>query len=98
MTIKEKRIKYGIERMAKLGFIDETDKHDRPVKQFKKYDDEGFITDTINFYYNRRTGLTVFTNDIKNGCGSSLNRDLLYEIELMSYELEAYFKEKEQEL
>ena len=81
-------MKLGIELMKELGFIDTTDKQAGAiVKMFTKYDDKGLITDIINYFYSKETGVEVFTNNLKQRCGSRLDADLLFAVQLVFHEL-----------
>lgn len=81
-------MKKGIEQMARLGFVETTGEHDSNiVRQFTKYDDEGYITNTINYMYNGND-VEVFTNNLKNECGSRLDKDRLNAVIINFYELE----------
>ncbi len=59
------------------------------VRKFAKFDDEGNITDTINYFYSKESGvIEVFTNNLTYGCGSSLDKDLLNAVLVNFMELE----------
>lgn len=89
-------MKEYIELMKDLGFIDTTDKRKsgKLVKQFTKYNDNGLITDTINYFYTRKTGVTVFTNSVKHAGGCRLDHDLLFAVQSIFYELQEEMKQE----
>lgn len=85
----------GIKKMEAMGFtvskISE-DQFDRGlVRQFVKYDHKDRITDIINYYYSKAVGVEVYTNSIKYGCGSRLDKSLIEAILLNLNELERFF-------
>ncbi len=86
----------GIKQMEAMGFIVSSIKHDRfnsrLVRQFIKYDDKGYITDTINYYYTKVTGVEVYTNSLKYGGGSRLDIELLNAIQLNLDELKIEYE------
>lgn len=84
----------GISLMKELGFIDTTDKQvGKIVRQFIKYDDDkGLISDIINYFYSKETGVEVFTNNIKQKCGSRLDIDLLNAVLVNFNELQQGFE------
>lgn len=81
----------GIKAMKELGFIDRSYKHDSIVRQFTKYDDEGFITDAITYFYSKNAGVEVCTNNLKYGYGIRLDKDLINAIQLNYDELNKFF-------
>lgn len=85
----------GIKQMEALGFTVSSIKHDKftsgLVRQFIKNDDDGFITDVINYFYTKENGVEVYTNDLKYGCGSRLDKSLIEAILLNLNELENSF-------
>ena len=83
-------MKEYIELMKELGFIDTTGNRqgNKIVKQFTKYNDNGLITDTINYFYTRKTGVTVFTNSVKHAGGCRLDHNLLFAVQSIFYELQ----------
>lgn len=85
----------GIKQMEAMGFtVSEInqDKFNRGlVRQFVKYDHKNRITDIINFYYSKSVGVEVYTNDLKYGCGSRLDKSLIEVILLNLNELESFF-------
>lgn len=82
----------GIKKMEAMGFTTSSIKHDKftsgLVRQFIKNDDDGFITDVINYFYTKENGVEVYTNDLKYGCGSRLDKSLIEAILLNLNELE----------
>lgn len=83
----------AIKAMYDLGFIDTTDKQDvHVVRQFKRFDSQGYIIDNINFITYLGSEIDVFTNDIKRGCGSRIDSDLLDAIILNIIDLEMEIK------
>lgn len=89
LDLKEKRMTEGIRLMKELGFIDTTDKQAGAiVKMFTKYDEKGLITDIINYFYSKETGVEVFTNNLRQRCGSRLDKELLNAVLLNFNELE----------
>jgi hypothetical protein len=85
----------GIKKMEALGFTVlelNQDKLDHGfVRQFVKYDDDGIIVDVFNFFYTKENGVEVYTNDLKYGCGSRLDKSLIEAILLNLNELERFF-------
>lgn len=86
----------GIRLMKALGFIDTTGNRQssKIIKQFTKYNDNGLITDTINYFYTRKTGVTVFTNSVKHAGGCRLDHDLLFAVQSIFYELQYEMKQE----
>lgn len=82
----------GIKAMKDLGYIETINELDVIVRQFIKYDGDGRITDVINYFYNEHTGVGVFTNSLKHGYGSRLDKDILNAVIINLYELEHYYK------
>lgn len=87
-----KEIAQGIKQMEAMGFIVSKINQDQfnrgLVRQFVKYDHKDRITDIINFYYSKSVGVEVFTNSLKYGCGSRLDKSLIEAILLNLNELE----------
>ena len=85
----------GIKQMEALGFTTPSIKHDNFVsgiaRQFIRYDDDGFIVDVINYFYTKENGVEVYTNSLKYGCGSRLDKSLIEAILLNLNELENSF-------
>jgi len=85
----------GIRKMEAMGFTVleiNQDKLDRGlVRQFIRYDHKGRETDIINYYYSKSVGVEVYTNDLKYGCGSRLDKSLIEAILLNLNELESFF-------
>jgi hypothetical protein len=85
----------GIKKMEALGFTVleiNQDKFDRGlVRQFIRYDDDGIIVDVFNFFYTKETGVEVFTNSLKYGSVSILDKSLIEAILLNLNELERFF-------
>ena len=85
----------GIKKMEEMGFtvskISEDQFNRGMVRQFVKYDDDGIIVDVFNFFYTKENGVEVFTNDLKYGCGSRLDKSLIEAILLNLNELERFF-------
>ena len=85
----------GIKKMEALGFtvskISEDQFNRGMVRQFVKYDDDGIIVDVFNFFYTKENGVEVYTNDLKYGCGSRLDKSLIEAILLNLNELERFF-------
>lgn len=67
---------HGIRKMKALGFIDTTEGRSI-VRQFTRYDEEGYITDIINYFIDDITGVEVYVNNLKYQCGSRVDMDLL---------------------
>jgi hypothetical protein len=86
----------GIKQMEALGFTVSSIKHDKfnsgLVRRFIKYDDKGYITDIINYYYTKVTGVEVYTNSLKYGGGSRLDIELLNAIQLNLDELKIEYE------
>ena len=82
----------GIKQMEAMGFTVlelNQDKLDRGfVRQFVKYDDDGIIVDVFNFFYTKENGVEVFTNSLKYGSVSVLDKSLIEAILLNLNELE----------
>ncbi len=80
----------GIRAMEVLGYkIEVAPRSKDIVRKFAKFDDEGNITDTINYFYNKDSGIIeVFTNNLTYECGSSLDKDLLNAVLVNFMELE----------
>lgn len=88
----------GIKLMKELGFVETTEKRASKsvyeiVRQFIKYDDKGYITDIINYFYNKHTGVEVYTNSLKYQCGTRLDNDILNAVSINFYELEKLLKD-----
>lgn len=85
----------GIKKMEEMGFtvskISEDQFNRGMVRQFVKYDDDGIIVDVFNFFYTKENGVEVYTNDLKYGCGSRLDKSLIEAILLNLNELERFF-------
>lgn len=85
----------GIKKMEALGFTVlelNQDKLDRGlVRQFVRYDDDGIIVDVFNFFYTKENGVEVFTNSLKYGSVSVLDKSLIEAILLNLNELERFF-------
>lgn len=82
----------GIRLMKELGYFLATDKQDDIVRRFIKYDDDGYITDTINYFYTKELGVQVFANDIKNKGGSRLDHDLVIAVLSNIYEVDFEYR------
>lgn len=85
----------GIKKMEAMGFTVlemNQDKLDRGlVRQFIRRDHNDRITDIINYYYSKAVGVEVYTNDLKYGGGSRLDKSLIEAILLNLNELERFF-------
>lgn len=85
----------GIKKMEALGFTTSSIKHDDfvsgLVRRFIRYDDDGIIVDVFNFFYTKENGVEVYTNDLKYGAGSRLDKSLIEAILLNLNELESFF-------
>ena len=85
----------GIRKMEALGFTVSSIKHDKftsgLVRQFIKNDDDGFITDVINYFYTKVNGVEIYANNLKNNYGSRLDKSLIEAILLNLNELERFF-------
>lgn len=92
----------GIRKMEALGFTVlelNQDKLDRGfVRQFVKYDDDGIIVDVFNFFYTKENGVEVFTNSLKYGSVSVLDKSLLEAILLNLNELEKELEWQKKEM
>jgi hypothetical protein len=90
-----KKITQGIKKMEAMGFtvskISEDQFNRGLVRQFVKYDDDGIIVDVFNFFYTKENGVEVFTNSLKYGSVSILNKSLIEAILLNLNELERFF-------
>lgn len=86
----------GIRKMKALGFIDTTEKDGWVVRQFTRYDDKGYLTDLINYFYDSDTGVEVYVNNLKYQCGSRVDIKLLDAI-LVNFKeieiIETFFKD-----
>lgn len=87
-----KKITQGIKEMAKLGFIQIDEEEKYSARRFIKYDDDGRITNSINYIYTEGIGLQVFANNLKYGYGSRMDGDLLNAIKLNFDELKGETK------
>ena len=90
---EEIKMTMGIKAMHELGYIlsyinTSDNAYYITMRQFEKYDDKGYITDLINFFYCENDGVEVYTNSLKHHCGTRLNRDLLNAILLNFNEIE----------
>ena len=92
----------GIKKMEAMGFTVlelNQDKLDRGfVRQFVKYDDDGIIVDVFNFFYTKENGVEVFTNSLKYGSVSVLDKSLLEAILLNLNELEKELEWQKKEM
>ncbi len=91
-----KEMTQGIKKMEALGFtvskISENQFNRGLVRQFIRYDQKGRETDIINYYYSKSVGVEVYTNDLKYGYGSRLDKSLIEAILLNLNELEIEFE------
>jgi hypothetical protein len=85
----------GIKQMEALGFTVSEINQDKIdcglVRQFIRYDDDGIIVDVFNFFYTKENGVEVFTNSLKYGSVSVLDKSLIEAILLNLNELENSF-------